>query len=77
MKKYIGITVLAFLFAGSVSIAQVARPAKEERAARREEKREMKSNDKLQNKDRKTDEKLQKEEDKKEKKEGIHIAKNS
>jgi len=77
MKKYISIAMLAFVLAGNVSMAQVARPAKEERAARREEKREMKSNNKLQDKDRKIDEKLQKEEDKKERREGIHVAKNS
>jgi len=69
MRKYIGIVVLAFVFAANYSSAQVARPDKADRAARKEEKREMKNNNKLQNSDRKKDRKLQKEEDRAERRE--------
>lgn len=68
MKKYIGLAMLFFVLSGNISIAQVARPRKEERAAMRAERREYKSNNKLQDSDRKKDRKLQKKEDKLEKK---------
>ena len=69
MKKYFGIMALVLMLAANNCPAQVARPDKEDRIARREEKKAMKSNNKLQNSDRKKDRKLQKEEDRAERRE--------
>ena len=72
MKKYIRVVVVMLLLVSNFSFAQVARPKHEERSARRAERREWKSNSRLQSSDRKADRHLQKKENKIEKKEDKH-----